>query len=75
MSNLIPIQTHPAGDATIMTEINCLPEGFESLLTQRGKVFRLESIAYNPATKSAMVVWEPQKPVTIVQYGGAKNGN
>ena len=67
MSNLIPVQTHPAGDVEIKTKIACTPEIFKALITQNGKVFQLSHISYEPSKDSAILTWVPQLPVVHVE--------
>lgn len=67
MANLIPVQTHPAGDVEIKTKIVCTPEVFRALLSQNGKVFRLSHLSYEPLKDSAILTWVPQLPVVHVE--------
>lgn len=72
MSNFLPVQTHPAGDSEIKTDIVCSPEIFKALLSQYGKVFRLERIAYEADKGSASVTWIPQEPIMLLEEKGRK---
>ena len=67
MSNFLPVQTHPGGDSEIKTEIACSPEVFKALLSQYGKVFRLEHLVYDADKRSASVTWAPQKPIMLLE--------
>lgn len=72
MSNFLPVQVHPAGDLEIKTDIVCSPEIFKALLSQYGKVFRLEHIVYDADKGSASVTWMPQKPIMLLKEKGEK---
>ena len=75
MSELLPIQTHPAGDVEIKTKIVCTPNVFRDLISQNGKVFQLSHISYEPMTDSAVLTWVPQSPLPfIVESNETKKG-
>lgn len=72
MSSFLPVQTHPAADTEVKTKIVCSPEVFKALLSQYGKVFRLEHLVYDADKGSAILTWIPQKPIMLLEKKGEK---
>ena len=72
MNGFLPVQTHPAADVEVKTKIDCSPEVFKALLSQYGKVFRLENLVYDVDRGSAILTWIPQKPVLFLDQDGER---